>query len=277
MSAAALFYRIDRRAEGDRPGHHRSRHGGAGIEFRRHAGLLDAPDPRRYDAHASLRDPFARPRFRVYAQTSAVTVWVLADLSASMIAPGCKRDTLAELTAELAEAAWRTGDHFGFVGGDDRVRPEWWLAPTRQRGAGTTLAQRLRAHPFSGAADGLLPAAGLLGRRRSLVFLVSDFHLPTVLVARLLAALAPHQLVPVVLQDPAEYRELPRYGWVRLRDPESGRLRGLFLRPALNAAIRAGYAHHRRRLEDLFRRHGRRPLWLDQGYSATAVTRYFHG
>ena len=53
-----LHYRLDAPALGHFPGHHRSPHGEGGFEFRGHAPLMDAPDPRRLDLHASLRDAF---------------------------------------------------------------------------------------------------------------------------------------------------------------------------------------------------------------------------
>ena len=54
---AALPHRRRRRSA-TFPAHHRSTRGDSGFEFRGHAPLLDAPDPRRLDLHASLRDPF---------------------------------------------------------------------------------------------------------------------------------------------------------------------------------------------------------------------------
>ena len=53
-----LHYRIGSAALGHFPGHHRSPRGNSGFEFRGHARLFDAPDARRIDLHASLRDPF---------------------------------------------------------------------------------------------------------------------------------------------------------------------------------------------------------------------------
>ena len=53
-----LHYQVSAPVLGHFPGHHRSTRGGSGFEFRGHAALLDAPDPRRLDFHASLRDPF---------------------------------------------------------------------------------------------------------------------------------------------------------------------------------------------------------------------------
>lgn len=276
----ALSYRVGWRSTDPRPGAHASHHRGAGSAFSHHAGLLEAPDPRRFDAHASLRDPFGQLRFRVYHQTGLVPVVIVADLSASMDfrGRGSRRELLADFCEGLGEAAWQTGDPFGFFGADQEPLPEFVQPPRLQRDLGAALAARLRDFaPTGRGAQGLLQAPGLLGRRRALVFLVSDFLFPDDLLDRLLAALGRHDLVPVVCWDEAEYRDLPRFGWARLRDPESGRERGLLLRPGLHRVIRDGFAERRRRLEARLRRHGRRALYLDGRFRAATVTRYFYG
>ena len=79
-----LHYRIGLPALGHFPGHHRSSRGGGGFEFRGHAALLDAPDVRRLDLHASLRDPFGNWVVRVCSQRKAIPVAMVADLSASL-------------------------------------------------------------------------------------------------------------------------------------------------------------------------------------------------
>jgi len=84
MAIREVHYRVGGPVRGHFPGHHRSTRGESGFEFRGHAPLLDAPDPRRLDLHASLRDPFGQWRVRVYRQRMSVPVAVVADLSASM-------------------------------------------------------------------------------------------------------------------------------------------------------------------------------------------------
>ncbi len=276
----SVFYRISWRTSDARVGAHPSRQTGSGSAFSHHAGLLEAPDPRRLDVHASLRDPFDRLRFRVYRQTGPVPVILIADLSASMgfHGRGDKLRVVADLCTALAEAAWQTGDPFGFIGCDDGLRGDWLQLPRLQRGTGAALAERLRDFvPTAASAEGLLQAPNVLGRRRSLVFLVSDFHLPDRLLERLLAALSRHDVVPTICWDEAEYRDLPRFGWARLRDPETGREHGLLLRPRLRQRIQARFAERRSQLEALLRRHGRRPLYLSSRFEPGDVTRYFHG
>lgn len=277
-SIPEVHYRIASAARGAVPGHHRSRRGDSGFEFRGHAPLFDAPDARRLDVHASLRDPFGRWIVRLHSQRMATPVAVVADLSASMGFEGAQRkqDVLADLVESLAWSAWRTGDSFGFVGCDSQVRHELLLAPTRSRGAGTALAASLRGLDLAGrSAEGLQQAHRHLGRRRGLVFLVSDFHLPLDELAAVLASLAQHELVPVVLWQTQEFGPSAASGLIDAVEPESGRRQWLWWRPALRQRWQAAEQQRREDLRQLFRARRLAPLFIEGGFDAQAVTRHF--
>jgi uncharacterized protein (DUF58 family) len=273
-----FHYRVPWRAGGYRPGHHPSRQGGGGFEFKGYAPLLAAPDPRRLDVHASLRDPFEQWVVRVYHQKSSIPVWLVADLSASMGFAGVrpKLDLLAEFTASLGYSTYRTGDPFGFVGCDAAVRFDLLLAPSHNKGAGMEMARRLRAlTPTGSTAAGLALAADYIGRQRALVFLASDFHFPIRALEEITASLVRHDVVPVVLWDSAEFARLPRFGIGVVRDSESGRRRTVLMRAALRERIAARYAARRRELERAFASLGRNPLFMIDRFSADALTGYF--
>jgi hypothetical protein len=273
-----LHYRIAGAATGLFPGAHRSRGGDGGLEFRGHAALHDAPDLRRLDLHASLRDPFGDWIVRRCSERRSIPVALVADLSASMGFEGSVRklDVLADLTESLAWSAARCGDSFGFVGCDERVRHDLMLPPTRRRGAGLALARALRARRLDGRpAQGLLDAHRHLPARRALVFLVSDFHLPLADVGRVLASLAMHDVVPVVLWQPVEFALSALHGLAQVREPESGERRWLWWRPALRERWLAEHAARRAALLQLFRAHRLAPLWIPGAFDADAVTRHF--
>jgi hypothetical protein len=282
MSAAGvreLHYRIGAPALGHHPGHHRSARGESGFEFRGHASLFDVPDPRRLDLHASLRDPFGGWIVRVHSQRMAVPVAMVADLSASMGVAGAhrKQGVVADFVESLAWSVWRTGDSFGFVGCDSVVRDELLLPATRARGAGSALAAALRAMQLEGrSARALLDAHRFLSRQRSLVFLVSDFHLPLPEIRAVLSSMAHHDLVPVLVWDALEFRLTPSRGLMQVVDPESGRRQTVWWRPALRAQW---FAARQQRLDALlrvFRAQRLRPLVIEGGFDADAVTRHFH-
>jgi uncharacterized protein (DUF58 family) len=281
MNAAPLaevHYRIAGRVGGIVPGHHRSASGEGGFEFRRYASLFDAPDVRRLDLHATLRDPFGQWRVRINSLRQSIPVAIVADLSASMGFEGAQRkiDVLADITASLAWSAWRTGDSFGFVGCDDIVRDDWWLPQTRQRGAGLALAARLRGlRPNASSARALCLAQRHLPQRRALVFLLSDFHLPLPEVARALDSLVMHDVVPVPLWQPAEFVLSARRGLALAVDPESGQRRWLWWRPALRQRWQAAHAARRVSLAQLFAARRLQPLFIEGAFDADAMTRHF--
>ena len=277
-----IHYRIHWFAGGRRPGHHRSRSPGAGYEFRGHAPLLRELDARRLDVHASLRDPFGYAaglwQVRTFNQRSAIRVVVLADLSASMSADGTQRKMalLADLTAALAYSAARAGDAFGFFGADTQLHADFIQHPSQVRGAGLRIAERLRAYGTTGkGAEGLIEAVHFLGRARSLVFLASDFHLADSIIDRLLAVLAPHAVVPVVLWDEQEHT-LPAAGFASVVDAESGGKRFLWLRPSLRTRYEQKVLDRRAELVQRLTRQGLPPLFLSAPFDADAVSAYFH-
>jgi uncharacterized protein (DUF58 family) len=273
-----LHYRIAGKATGLFPGAHRSRSGDGGFEFRGHAPLHDAPDARRLDLHASLRDPFGGWFVRLASERRSIPVVLLADLSASMGFDGAVRklDVVADFTASLSWSAARTGDSFGFIGCDERIRDELFLPQTRRRGAGIALASALRAwQPGGRSAHALQEAHRLLPRRRALVFLVSDFHLPLADVARLLASLSAHDVVPVVLWQPVEFALTPGHALAQAQEPESGERRLLWWRPALRDRWLAAHADRRGALMQLFRAQRLMPLFIEGAFDADAVTRHF--
>ena len=279
-----FVYRSLRPALGHFPGHHRSRLGDSGQEFRSHLPLQDAPDARRLDLLASLRDPLGQWLVRLASERKAIPVYAVADLSGSMGYEGERRrmDVLADFTESLAWSAWRTGDAFGFVGCDETVRADWFMPLVRTRGAGVELARRLRAFRPSGrGAAGLEEAHRMLRRQRSLVFLISDFHLPVAELDRVLDSLSQHEVVPVLLWDRAEF--VPPGGGgsgagrlANVVDIESGRRRLLWLRPSLRARWQQQLEERQQALDAVFRRHRLRPLRVLDGFDADAVTTYFH-
>ena len=273
-----IGYRLDRRTGGIHPGMHPGSESGGGLEPLRHATLLDGRDPRRLDLLASLRDPLRRLLVRRYRQRASIRVYVLADLSASVgvRARGDRMTVLADLVSALGYSAARAGDAFAFIGCDEHVRDELVLPPTRATGAWIDLAARLKAFtPRGRGTGGLLEALRMVGGRRSLVFLASDFHFPLALLDTLLAGLARHQVVPVVLADSGESEPPPGFGLVRVADAETGEERTLVMRPALRRRLREEFERRREALSRCFAAHGVLPVELADRFDADRVNDYF--
>ena len=278
MNRSEIHYKVGWRARSNYPGAHPSQQKGGGHQFRHHVPFLSAPDPRRFDVRASLKDPFENLYVRLYQQTSAIPVYVLADLSASMSYEGAysKQSTIADFIHALSYSSYRMGDRFGFVGLSDDKSDPVVLPATMNRAAGVELADRIRRSRFTGKnARSLNLAPKLLGSRRSLVFLLSDFHIPDADIAKLVTSLAFHDVVPVILWDTQEHQKLPNFGIARVADPETGQSRMLFMRPTLRGRIEETFNNRRQELFQLFSRLGRPPILLEEGFNAEAITEYF--
>lgn len=273
-----FHYRLRWRSHRAHPGHHRSNQIGGGDEFAGHAPLAAYPDPRNIDVHATLHDPFGHLMVRLFRQRSSLPVYVLADLSASMGfgQPSSKLQTLAAFTAAASYSAYRTGDPFGFFGCDERIRWDLHLPLRWYKGMPVDFQRRLADLERLGcSAEALSEVAPILGRQRSLVFLVSDFHFPLQQCVHVFDSLVHHDVVPIVVWRDEEYTELPAWGWILLQDAESGERRRIFMRPGLRERFAARFAERREELDALCRQHGRKPFFLGQTLDADRLSEYF--
>jgi uncharacterized protein (DUF58 family) len=236
---------------------------GTGGLFRDFDTLMRSPDPRRIDLRMSMRDPYGTLYVRRFEQKTAITVYALVDLSASMSFAGsvAKMQVVADLVATLAASTRRIGDAFGLIGADAHIVPQFFLPATRSRGGEDDMVQQLRDYAPKGYnAEGLIEAANYIAGRRKLVFVLSDFYMPLAAIEKLFEALSQHDVVPIVLKDRRELDDLPRYGLVALADLETGRRRLLAMRPSLREKWRQLAAEQARALHALATRYGRPPF-----------------
>lgn len=221
-----LDWTVIRRLDGLLQGDYRTLFRGSG---------MDLADLREYQLHDDARhidwNVTARmntPYVREHHEDREITAWFLLDLSPSMdLGSGerRKRDALIEFTAVLARILTRRGNRVGALfysgGGLDGLIP----AGTGRRHV-LRLLHALGSRPELNAAQPTDLAAFLRAgfnvlKRRSLVFVVSDFistpgwDQPMSLLARR------HELLAVRLIDPIE-RDLPDLGLFTLQDAETG-------------------------------------------------------
>ncbi len=272
--AEEFHYRIPWRSGSSHPGHHLSTAIGGGHAFHGHEALVDYPDPRNLDVHATLHDPFGGYKVRVFRQTSIIPVYVIADLSASM-GFGLKQKTLADCVRAIAYSSFRTGDPFGFFAVTDKI--EWqlhWPLRLYKSLAFSLPEQLLEFQPQGSAQMPMAEIAAHIGKKRSLIFLLSDYHFPLEKLAKGLEQLQPHDVVPVIFWEQHEW-QLPARGIIRLQDPETGIEQLLWLRPKLQQKIARQFQARRQQLTQLCRRYGRPPLWIIDRFSPQDFTRYF--
>jgi uncharacterized protein (DUF58 family) len=195
---------------------------------------LDLADLREYQMHDDVRhidwNVTARmdtPYVRQYNEDREITAWFLLDLSPSVdfgSAHGKKREIAMEFTASVARLLTKHGNRVGamFYGGAvDTVIP---ARASRQHVLYILDALMSRPEmplaPATDLADFLKTALSVI-KRRSIVFVISDFistpgwEKPLGLLAR------KHELLTVRLFDPLEM-ELPDMGLFVMQDAETG-------------------------------------------------------
>ena len=256
-------YRLPWRSSDVRIGAHRSKLEGSGGYFRDFVPLLRSPDPRRIDLRVSARDPFEGLHVRRFEQKAAVSVYALIDVSASMSFRGDadKMRLAADLCTALAASTRRAGDAFGLIGCDAAIRPELTFLATRARGSEIEMLRRLRTfQPEGRGSRGFVDAAALIGGRRKLVFVISDFYMPHADIEAAFSALSHHDIIPIVLSDSIEMEKLPRWGILSLADLEVGRRRLVVMRPRLREAWQRRSGRRRAELASVAARFGRPPF-----------------
>jgi len=274
-----FYYHLRWRARGAQPGAHATRTPGGGTDFAGHVPFMDNPDPRRLDLRASLRVIPRRYVVRSFFERGAIVVYALLDLSASMRFAGNaeKKRLLADIAAAIAWSSTRHGDSFSLLACDDVVRQDIFLPPSFRRGLAQELHRKIldmEIRPQSGA-TGLPRAIEQVRPSRSLVFLISDFHLDEALLSSTLTSFSAHDLVPLVLWDSSEYRDLPEWGWARVRDMEGKGDHSIFLRRSLRREIEQRYLERKRELKKLCRQYGARaPFFIEDKFDAGLLTRH---
>lgn len=236
--AERLLHRMEwtvlRRLDGLLDGDHRTLLRGMG---------LDLADLREYQVHDDVRyidwNVTARmqtPYVREFQQDREVSVWFVLDLSGSVdFGSGTvrKRDVLIQFVAVMARMLTQHGNRVGAVVYGNAV--EDVMPPRAGRQNLLQLLHRLKARAAQGtpraaaaasdagdtALGALLQRAGGLIRRRSVIFVVSDFISAPGWAEPLGVLAQRHEVLAVRLVDPLE-RELPDLGIVLMEDAETG-------------------------------------------------------
>lgn len=232
-----LEWTVVRRLDGLLQGEYRTLMRGAGVDLADLREYQPHDDVRHIDWNVTAR--LGTPHVRVFSEDREMNAWFLLDLSPSVDfgPPGAsKRDQLIGFVAVLARLLTRHGNRVGalLLGGASSPASSSAATVLPPRTGRTqvlrlidALAPAAHAAGASGAPPGttelhrLLGAAACALRRRSAVFVVSDF-LSAPGWEKPLAHLAQrHDVVAVRLLDPLEL-ELPDVGVLHLRDPETG-------------------------------------------------------
>jgi uncharacterized protein (DUF58 family) len=220
-----LEWTVVRRLDGALQGDYRTVFRGNGIDLAGLREYQDGDDVRHIDWNVTAR--LQTLHVREYQQDRELTAWFLLDLSSSMDFASdavSKRTVLAEFVAVMARLLTGKGNSCGavlFTGGVDRIVP----ARTGRRHV-LHLLDLLVARPHlvrPGPTDlnAVLSGAAAMLKRRSMVFVVSDFISRTDWGVALERLTRRHDVVAVRLIDPLE-NALPDLGLLTFQDAETG-------------------------------------------------------
>ena len=302
-----FVYRLPGTSFGSRPGAHHSRSRGQGMSFAAHARLFDLPDPRRLDLRASINNVHGDWLVKTYQQPASINIYVLADISASMQFgnPG-KVQIIAQFLDSLGISAHRYADAVSLLPFDTIFREDLYLSAMRGGALGSRMAQavlnantalpRTSRSPFTKSAslfrrsknrnsassqqasttpNALMQAVSRIEGKSGLVFLLSDFHWPLHLLKPVLDKLSSAAFVPIVIWDKAEVLP-PEAGQVLFaRGINNGKKRQLWLSGKNRETWQKNVEQRRQSLIRNFMNNDFSPFFIEDGFDAEAVSRYF--
>ena len=220
-----LDWTVIRRLDGLLQGDYRTLFRGFGLDLADLREYQFGDDVRRIDWNVTARTQ--TPYVREFMEDREVTAWFLLDLSPSVdfgTVQTVKRALLIDFVAMLARVLTRHGNRVGavfYTSGVDRVVPAQGGRPQVLR-----LIDDLQNRPQLRRAlptdlGPLLDTAVRILRRRSLVFIISDFISAPGWDRPLRFLAQRHEVMAVRLSDPRE-AELPDVGPLVLEDAETG-------------------------------------------------------
>lgn len=220
-----LDWEVLRRLDGILQGDYRSLFMGGGLDFADLREYQPPDDVRHIDWNVTARMDL--PYVRQFMEDREVTAWFLLDLSPSMAFGALdrrKESVTVDFVGMLARLLTRNGNRVGAILYDNNV--ESVIPPRGGRPQVLRLISAVqRQQPSPGGSMTDLAALLRRGfnsiRRRSLVFLVSDFICQPGWESNLDQINRKHELLAVRLWDPREV-DLPDVGVVLVEDSETG-------------------------------------------------------
>jgi uncharacterized protein (DUF58 family) len=222
-----LEWQVVRRLDGQLQGAYRTVFRGSGIDFADLREYTAEDDVRHIDWNVTAR--LDEPYVRQYTEDRDLTAWLVLDQSASMrfgAAEQGKDSVLTELAVCLGRLFTQGGNRVGAILYDNRVQR---VIPT---GTGRPHVLRLAHELIKPSAtvrpDGsitnlaaMLRLAATTARRRSLVFVISDFIGEVDWEPELTRLAHRHEVVVLRVVHPMEL-DLPDLGLVLIEDAETG-------------------------------------------------------
>jgi len=250
---------------------------GRGMEFSEVREYQFGDDIRTIDWNVSAR--MDHPYVKIYEEERELTVMLLVDVSSSGnfgTANQMKGEIAAELSAVLAFSAIKNNDKVGLIIFSDKI--EKFISPRKGKQHVLRVIREILFFKPEDSQTNLNVALEFLIkviRRRSIVFLISDF-LTEDYEKALQITNKKHDVIAIDIIDPREV-ELPNIGFIELEDAETGET---VLVDTSNAQVRSGFfsksESNRLQREKFFKSIGvdNINIYTDQSY-VKPITRFF--
>jgi uncharacterized protein (DUF58 family) len=225
-----LEVRTNRLVNDSLAGNYHSVFKGSGMNFDEVREYVQGDEIRTLDWNVTARTGI--PHVKKFTEERELTLLLLIDISGSGefgSTTSSKREIMAELGSVLAFSAIRNNDKVGLVLFTDVV--ELYIPPKKGRSHILRVIRELLFFQPKGTRTDLkipLDFVGRVCKRKSLVFLISDFCLPgdfdlalEALQPKLRTGNKRHDLISMIVTDPREHH-LPDVGWLTIEDAESG-------------------------------------------------------
>jgi uncharacterized protein (DUF58 family) len=206
-------------------GEYHSAFKGRGMAFSEVREYIAGDDVRTIDWNVTAR--FNTPFVKVFEEERELSVVLLVDVSASG-AFGThsqfKQDLITELCAVVAFSASLNNDKIGVIFFSDKI--EKFIPPKKGKSHVLRIIRELIEFKPSHKRTDLQQALKYLTnviKKRSIVFMISDFYAETNYKDALKIANKKHDLVALRIVDKTE-QQLPDVGLIKLRDNETGRI-----------------------------------------------------
>jgi uncharacterized protein (DUF58 family) len=220
-----LDWHVVRRLDGVLQGDYRTLFYGFGLDLAEVREYQPEDDIRYMDWNVTAR--MSTPYVRQYHEDREISAWFLLDFSPSVdfgTVNMLKRDMLIEFVTVMARLLTRHGNRVGAIcygGRVEKIIPAHGGRIQVLRMVNDLLKQpKLPKAPLTNLAD-LLDGAGRTIRRRSLLFIVSDFISAPGWDGPLRMLTQRHEVIAVRLVDPREM-DLPDIGPIVMEDAETG-------------------------------------------------------
>ena len=221
-----LEWKLGRRLDGRLQGAYRTVWHGAGIDFTDLRAYLPEDDVRHIDWNVTAR--VDEPYVRLYTEDRELTAWLVIDRSASMRfgRDAGKESVAAELAVGIGRLVSQGGNRVGAILFDNDAQQV--IPPRTGRDQILRITRELlrpgvakKQGKTTDLSNMLHLAAATTARRRSLVFVMSDFIGEPGWERPLGMLTHRHEVVVIRVVDPAEL-DLPDLGVILVEDAETG-------------------------------------------------------